>query len=322
MAMTPGQPSPATVALADGLMGQLPALDVVAGLADHYDEVTRTALAAARERLGPPPVPYAWLALGSHARREPSLASDQDNALVLADDHPAAVEYGRALATEVVDALHASGLRRCDGDFMATTWTYSLTRWEEILRRRFIDPTPQEIVDVDVFLDLRPLAGDLDVSSLTDIMLAAADSGRLLHGLARAAVGYPSGLTPMGRLRVVEGCIDLKKGGLAPLTMLARTYGLAARATGVGTRERLAAAEAAHELSPRSAGRLGYAHALLTRLRLQHQLRCAHAGDPVTDAVPADRLRSVDEAGLKQALEALRAVQQATTLRFRTDLSM
>jgi CBS domain-containing protein len=322
MAVTAGAPSAATVALVEQLGARLPALDVVDGLAGYYDEVTVAALSATAERLGPPPVPYAWLALGSHARREPSLASDQDNALVLADDSPAALEYGQALASAVVEALHDAVLRRCDGDYMATTWTHSLARWEEILRHRFIDPTPKEIVDVDVFLDLRPVAGDLDVSSLTDIMLAASDSTRLLHGLARAAVAYPSGLTHIGRLRVLDGHIDLKRGGLAPLTMLARTYGLAARSTGVGTRQRLAAAEAAHELSPRSAGRLGYAHALLTRLRLQHQLRCVRDGEPITDAIPADRLRPVDEAGLKQALEAVRGAQQATTLRYRTDLSM
>lgn len=319
--MTVGAPSADVVALVERLSVAGPPLAVSAGLADHYDEVTRTALAEAQRRLGPPPVPYAWLALGSHARREPSLSSDQDNALVLADDAPASLEYGAALAATVVDALHEAGLRRCDGEYMATTWTHSLTRWQEILRHRFIDPTPQEIVDVDVFLDLRPVAGDLDVSSLTDIMLAAADSTRLLHGLARAAVGYPSGLTSLGRLRLTDGKVDLKKGGLAPLTMLARTYGLASRSADVGTRERIAAAQAAHQLSPRSAGRLGYAHALLTRLRLQHQLRCARAGEPITDQVPAARLRWVDERALRQALDALRSVQQATTLRFRTDLT-
>jgi CBS domain-containing protein len=321
VAVTVGAPSAEALALVERLVAERPPLDVVAGLADHYDEVTRAALASAHERLGPPPVPYSWLALGSHARREPSLASDQDNALVLADDSETALEYGAALATTVVEALDAAGLRRCNGDYMATTWTHSLARWEEILRHRFMDPTPQEIVDVDVFLDLRPVAGDLDISRLTAIMVAAADSNRLLHGLARAAVGYPSGLTSLGRLRLTDGEVDLKKGGLAPLTMLARTYALAARSTAVGTRDRIAAAEAAHQLSPRSAGRLGYAHALLTRLRLQHQLRCARDGQPFTDAMPAARLRWVDERALREALDALRSVQQATTLRFRTDLS-
>jgi CBS domain-containing protein len=321
VAVTQARPSDQTVALVDRLMRDGAPLDAVAGLADHYDDVTRQALAAAEGELGPPPVPYTWLALGSHARREPSLASDQDNALVLAGDSTEAAEYGQALAERVVAALDRAGLRRCDGDYMATTWAYSLEQWQQTLRGRFLDPTPQEVVDADVFLDLRPVAGVLDVAPLQQIIVDAAGSSRLLHGLARAAVAYSSGLSSLGRLRLTDGGVDLKKGGLAPLTMLARTYALAAGSTAVSTRQRLDAAEAAGQLSPRSAGRLGFAHALLTRLRLQHQIRCAHSAEPVGDVVPVSHLRWVDERLLRQALESLRAVQQATSLRFRTDLS-
>ena len=318
--MTVGRPSRDTLAVMEALAHERPPLDAVQGLADHYDEVTRRALAEAEDALGPPPVPYAWLALGSHARREPSLASDQDNALVLATDEPEAEAYGAKLAAHVVDALHTAGLRRCDGDYMATRWCFGLTTWEDMLRRRFTDPTPQDILDADVFLDLRPLAGDLDVSSLQDIMVSASRSTRLLQGLAASAVQYPSGIGALGRLRLTHGMIDLKRGGMAPLTMIARTYSLAAGSAAVGTRERLVAAEAGEQLSPRAAGRLGFAHALLTRLRLSSQLAQARAREPVTDLVAPAKVRWVDERLLRQAFDAIREVQQATEIRFRTDM--
>lgn len=319
--MTEGRPSSQTLAVVERLAADLAPIDAVAGLADHYDEVTRGALAEAEDSLGEPPVPYAWLALGSHARREPSLASDQDNALVLATDSPAAMDYGKKMAAMVVDALDEAGLRRCDGDYMATTWCHSLETWEAMLRERFIDPTPQDVLDADVFLDLRPISGTLDVTSLQDALLRAAGSARLLQGLATAAVRFPSGLAPMGRLQLTHGKIDLKKGGLAPLTMIARTYSLAAGSTAVETRERLAAAERGEQLSARAVGRLTFAHALLTRLRLKHQLRMARAGGPIDDLIPPSKIRWVDERLLRQALEAIREVQQATALRFRTDLT-
>ena len=40
----------------------------------------------AEEELGPPPVSYCFMALGSMARNEQSIVTDQDNALVLSDD--------------------------------------------------------------------------------------------------------------------------------------------------------------------------------------------------------------------------------------------
>ena len=46
---------------------------------------------------GEPPVPYAWLAFGSTARGELTLASDQDNGLAFADtDDPDVLDYFRA----------------------------------------------------------------------------------------------------------------------------------------------------------------------------------------------------------------------------------
>ena len=49
------------------------------------DAVERRVIALAEADLGPPPVPYCWVALGSRARLEQALAADQDNAIVIDD---------------------------------------------------------------------------------------------------------------------------------------------------------------------------------------------------------------------------------------------
>src|SRR5690606_29311003 len=49
------------------------------------DGIGKRLLELAEERLGPPPVPYAWLICGSQARREQTALSDQDNGLLLDD---------------------------------------------------------------------------------------------------------------------------------------------------------------------------------------------------------------------------------------------
>ena len=60
---------------------------------------------------GRPPVPFAWLAFGSCARSELTLASDQDNGLAYADtDDPAVDEYFRVMAEEVNEGLARCGL--------------------------------------------------------------------------------------------------------------------------------------------------------------------------------------------------------------------
>lgn len=46
-------------------------------------------LALAQEQLGEPPIPYCFLALGSMARDEQLVLTDQDNALILDDSYNA-----------------------------------------------------------------------------------------------------------------------------------------------------------------------------------------------------------------------------------------
>ena len=73
------------------------------------DSLTARLIELAVRRHGEPPVEYAWLAFGSAARNELTLASDQDNGLAYADtDDPAVDEYFRRVAEDV-----NGGLVRC-----------------------------------------------------------------------------------------------------------------------------------------------------------------------------------------------------------------
>src|SRR5512133_529413 len=65
--------------------GKLEIATISGFVARLNDTLVRRILRWAEEDLGPPPVPYAWLAFGSEGRMEQMLLTDQDNALVYAD---------------------------------------------------------------------------------------------------------------------------------------------------------------------------------------------------------------------------------------------
>ena len=58
------------------------------------------------------------------------------------------------------------------------------------------EPTSQAVLETDVFLDLRHIAGSLDTSAANATLLSGSESPRLLHGLAAAAISFriPLGL--------------------------------------------------------------------------------------------------------------------------------
>jgi CBS domain-containing protein len=287
-------------------------------LSDAADARTRVLIDGFVHESGPPPARFAWVVLGSHARRELHCASDQDNALFWQTDQAASTSYAKDLAATVIDGLARFGLRPCDGGYMADTWSHSLGQWRQILRERVDAPTPDAVVDADVFLDLRHLAGSLDVSPARAELARGADSPRLMHGLAGAANSFPPPLHAFGRLP--RGAVDLKKTGLAPIVLLARLYGLKAGSLAVGTDERLSDATKDGVLSEELTGRLRDAYALLTRLRLQNQLRQIDAREYVTDTILMEQLDDDDHDDLRDAFKAIKSAQTVTSITFRTDL--
>jgi CBS domain-containing protein len=274
------------------------------------DDRSRLLVEGFVHQAGPPPDAYAWVALGSHARGELHCTSDQDHALVWATDRAAASRYAADLAAAVISGLAAFGMRRCDGGYMADAWSRSLPDWVARLREQLRAPTPQAVLDTDVFLDLRRLAGAVDIAPMQGVLLAGADSPRLLHGLAVSANRFPVPLGAFGRLPA--GPIDVKRSGLVPLVLLARLYGLQARTTAVGTADRLRAAVRAGVLSPSLGEALVAAGALLAGLRLASQ----RDGRPVV----ARDLAPADAAALREAFAAIRTAQSAAAMAHRADL--
>jgi CBS domain-containing protein len=93
-------------------------------VAELNDRVIAKILKLAEERLGPAPVPYCWVVLGSEGRREQTFKTDQDNALLYADPpdelRTRANEYFEALAAFAQQALERCGYPPCPGGWMAS----------------------------------------------------------------------------------------------------------------------------------------------------------------------------------------------------------
>jgi CBS domain-containing protein len=295
-----------------------PDVDVLAvtqAIAHVNDALTARLLVLAEQHLGPPPCDYAWLALGSHGRGEQVLSSDQDSALAYEAGTP---DYFTALAGHVVDGLARAGLPRCSGGYMATSWSRTLGE----LRAMFADwverPEPQRLLWAEVFLDVRPVHGDLVVDALDRTLVAGGERGPFRVQMARAAVTFRPPLTLFGRLKTVDGGVDVKRAGTAAIVLLARLHALAGGSSARTTALRLAAAGEAGTLSRQGAADLTEAYRFLTRLRLRTQARQLLAGLVPGNVVRLDDLAPAERERLRTTLRHVRDVQDATASRFAT----
>ena len=285
-----------------------------------HDALVARLIELAQAELGPPPCPYAWLALGSGGRMEQSLHTDQDHAVVYADGEEAAAPYFASLGERLVDGLARAGLRRCPGGYMADRWHLSLPSWRDLFRGWVQRPEPQALVEAEVFLDFRRIHGELSLEPLAAVLRQGAGAPRFLVGMARAAVRFPPPLRLVGPVRPRSGEVDLKRAGLAAVVLLARLYGLAAGSVVRSTPDRLAVAASAGVLGRRAASDLADAHGLLSELRLAAQLRQVAADQAPTNRVPLADLTADERGRLRQGLGAIRDAQRLTALRYRTDI--
>lgn len=89
--------------------------------------------------------------------------TDQDNAIVYADDlTDADIRQLEAFSHDLIDNLIAIGVPPCPGGIMARNdaWRRSLGQWIAELDRLLSAPTPENILNCSMFMDLRCIGGD------------------------------------------------------------------------------------------------------------------------------------------------------------------
>ena len=120
------------------------------------ETVTRKCISFAEKELGPPPCAYAFLALGSVGREEQTLVTDQDNALIFADDgvRRGAEKYFSELSSMVCTWLDTMGYSFCKGEIMAMNpkWCQPLSCWEAYFTQWVSTLEPADLLEAKIFL--------------------------------------------------------------------------------------------------------------------------------------------------------------------------
>jgi CBS domain-containing protein len=199
---------------------------------------------------------------------------------------------------------------------MATRWRRPLAAWEQTFRAWIGRPEPQALLEAEVFLDFRAAHGGLSLEPLERVVREAADQSLFLSHMARAALRFRPPLGLVGRVRAEHGRVDLKRGGLAALVLLARLVSLASRSPARSTVDRLRVGAQAGVIGHETAEALIDAFRLLMRLRLREQLRSLAAGSEPGNAVALATLTSLEQRRLREAFRAVAEAQKAVGLRF------
>ena len=290
------------------------------------DASCRRLCTLAEQELGPAPIAYAFVAVGSQGRREMAMASDQDNALVLDDSYDENCHgvYFERLSEFVCRGLAATGQVLCPGEMMAMVprWRMTVSEWKRTFHDWIAAPEPDALLNAQIFFDMRPIFGSEELAAeVHSFAISAARSARRLHAhLAALAARREPPLTFFRGL-VVErdgdyaDTLDIKKGGTAGIVQMARLFALASGVLAVDTRERLRHC-AGSALSLEGARNLEDAFDFLTFLGLRHQAAQLRAGVAPDYHISPKSLSKIERERLRDAFRAIKSMQSALATKY------
>jgi CBS domain-containing protein len=283
------------------------------------------------EELGPPPLPFCWLLMGSEGRREQTFKTDQDNALIYADpasedEARQAESYFKTLTEKAIEHLVACGYPRCPGEIMASNpkWRQPARAWRRYFDDWLTTPEPRDVLHSTIFFDFRAgygaqgLADDLR----RHLVEKAGRSGLFFLHLAKDCL---EARPPLSFFRnfIVErdgehrNQLDLKSKGLVPFVDFARLMALKCGIRESNTLDRLQLLHEGRHIPKDLYSSAVEAYEFLMQLRLVHQMQRLEEGkNPDNHINPAD-LSDLEKQTLKEAFEVVRRLQSSIRQEFR-----
>ena len=265
------------------------------------------------------PISHSWLILGSMARREPLPISDVDTAIVWAD-LPNSVDLSDEIqsgAKHVLNLMERCALHRCSNGANADNPLFSRSRsaWIEVSKGWLTDPSRAgALLLSSIAADSQPLTQLALGRTITDTIRATTRSRDFLSELLRFTLAKKP---PIGFVRgcVVEhsgenqGGMDLKKGGLTPISSLARWLAIAQGDVRGSTTERLRRAASFGSLKEDEADVLVNAFEDIYQLVFEQEIEAIRGGKEGSSWISPQNLDSLTRRHLRESFRAVASIQ-------------
>ncbi len=262
------------------------------------------------------------LVMGSEGRGEQVLKTDQDNALIIADD----LDWNEC--SKVMDKFTSTlldfGYPLCPGKIMVSNpeWVMRESEWRKTLRSWTASVEGNGLMNLAIFVDAHPVAGDsLLFKNLRNDLFHTLEGNEVFYSyFAMPLRRFSTPLTFFGGLKKSDA-MDIKKGGIFPIVHGVRTMALQFKVKETNTFQRIEALVEKRAMKRKFADDLSEALAVLSTLRLQQQLRVetgqAAPGDG--NMISAVGLNKLDRDLLREALHMVKEFKSRMSHRYHLD---
>ena len=288
-----------------------------------YEVCARQCLA---EMPNDPPCQFTWLNLGSQARNEQLLLTDQDHALIFedvpADQYDDVKAYFLQLGEKMSQFLKKIGFEWCPADMMASNPDYclSLNEWRQQFKQWIKSPDEKSIMLCSIFFDFSRIYGDTELEKkLSNYIFELLRGDQTFFAyLASDALKNPPPLSFFKQFIVEDDGahkdeFDLKARALMPLIDAARVLALSNEISGCNeTVERF---RELAKIEPQNADLYEQCISCFYEL-LRFRTHSGFANNSSGRFVNLAELSKLDKSQLKYAFKPIKNLQSNLKIRF------
>ncbi|RKO73319.1 CBS domain-containing protein [Sphingobacterium puteale] len=283
--------------------------------------------------IGEPPAKFVFMVTGSEGRKEQTLMTDQDNAIIYEDkaneQRELVRDYFLRFATHVSDHLNTIGFSYCTGGYMASNpeWTHSLSHWKNSYKKWIEESVPENAIKFSTFFDCRRLYGAPEIidqlKEFLNIELQRPND-RFFAFIAKNALQYEPPLTFFKAIKTQtigsSEVFNIKK-AMTPIVDLVRVYALKNRIYEENTGGRLKQLLDLGVFTQEQYEELHQSYYYLMSIRLKNQanqIRIAKLSP--NNYVPMDSLTNIEKATIKEIFKTINNFQLGIKVKFTSNL--
>ncbi len=291
------------------------------------DAILNKIIEFAIKQEGEPPCDFAFMVFGSEGRKEQTLKTDQDNAIIFDDIKGVFVgelqSYFLKLGETICRWLNDVGYEYCKGEIMAQNpkWCQPISVWQKYFSSWMRAVEPDDLLKSTIFFDFRFAYGK---SELVDklrafLMESLAEWPFFLHHMATNSQQIKP---PIGFFRnfIVQSkgehrdSFDIKK-AMVPIIDFARIYALKNAISETNTQERLYQLYLSKKLKWENYNELEHAYSFLMQLRFVRQINAVILEKSEPDNyINPKKLTRIEQTMLKEIFSRIDTMQTEMVL--------
>jgi len=280
------------------------------------DTILEKLIKFAIEKIGHPPVKFAFMVMGSEGRKEQTLKTDQDNAIIFEDVNEERLEsvnsYFLKLGEHVCNMLEKTGYDFCKGNIMAKNpkWCQPFSIWEKYFNKWIYNASPETLLKTSIFFDFRLGYGDISlVNGLRASLFDFLDERKVFFRYMaentshfRVPIGFWGNFIVESKGEL-KNTFDIKK----PMMLVvdfARIYALRNKISATNTMERLELLYKKNVITESDYDDLKHSYSYMMHLRFINQIGAIiNEGREPNNHINPKKLSRIEQQTLKEILK-------------------